>query len=219
MSDSSKLPSEVPFASFFVYSPRRVEGEGEAGEKSRRLVRSIKNEARAIAVRWKLAEYVRAHLDEELRHRFLGSESTLVPIPGHAPLKDQAARWPARELCDEFVKAGLGGQWLPLLTRTERVNKAAFSAPEDRPTAARHLETLRCEAQIGVTESITLVDDVITRGSTMLAAIAALQAAYPNIRVQGFALIRTLSDVAVQEVTGPVSGVIHLAGGETYRRP
>ena len=219
MSDSSKLPSEVPFASFFVYSPRPVDGEGEAGQKSRRLVRSIKNEARAFAVKWSLAEFVREHLDEDLRQTFLGPGATLVPMPGHAPMKDQAARWPARELCEELVKVGLGRQWMPLLSRTRRVNKAAFSPPDERPTAAVHFETLRCDAQLGVADEITVVDDVITRGASMLAAIGSLRLAYPAARVQGFAFIRTLSDVPIDAVVAPVEGTVELVGDGTRRRP
>ena len=202
-----------------MYSPRPVDGEGEAGEKSRRLVRSIKNEARAFAVKWSLADFVRQRLDEGLRQRFLGAGTTLVPMPGHAPMKDPAARWPARELCQELVKVGLGQRWMPLLSRTRRVNKAAFSPPEERPSAATHFETLWCDAQLGVAEEITVVDDVITRGASMLAAIGILQHTYPSARVQGFAFIRTLSVVPIESVIAPTAGIVELVGEGTRRRP
>ena len=219
MSDSPKLPSEVPFASLFVYSPRPVPGEGDAGAKSRRLVRSIKNEAKQFSTKWKLAEVVRDRLGEERREQFLGSDATLVPMPGHAPLKDEASRWPARELCVEFVNAGLGVSWVPLLSRGVRVPKAAFSSPSERPTAAAHLASLRCENTMGVGPRITVVDDVITRGATMLAAIALLQQTYPNAEVCGFALIRTMSGVALESVVEPTQGSIVLHDGQTLRRP
>jgi len=219
LNGSRSLPSEVPFASFFVYAPRPVPGEGDAGPKSRRLVRSIKNEAHHFSVRWNLAEFVRNGLSGKLRELYLGSDTTLVPMPGHAPLRDQDSRWPADELCTEFLKAGLGAQSLPLIERVHRVSKAAFSSASERPTASRHFESFRCMAQIGVGECITVVDDVITRGATMLAAVAALQSVYPGASVRGFALIRTMSDVALQSVTEPVEGSVVLRGDETIRRP
>ncbi len=219
MSGSRNLPSDVQFASFFVYTPRAVTGEGDAGPKSRRLVRSIKNEAHHFSVRWNLAEFVRNGLSEELREHYFGADTTLVPMPGHAPLRDQDSRWPAHELCAEFVKAGLGAQSLPLIERAHRVSKAAFSSAAERPNARMHFESFRCATQIGPSERITVVDDVITRGATMLAAVAVLQKAYPAATVRGFALIRTMSDVALQNVTEPVEGSIVLRGDETIRRP
>ncbi len=219
LSDSNKLPSEIPFASLFVYSPRAVEGEGEAGAKSRRLVRSIKNETQQFSTRWKLAEFVRDNLGDNLGAKYFGSNVTLAPMPGHAPLKDKDSRWPARSLCAEFVLAGLGKQWIPLIERVRLVNKAAFSPPDERPTALEHFESFQCVPQIGVGECITVVDDVITRGSTMLAAVAALRAAYPGTRVQGFTLIRTMSGVAIERVVEPVEGTIRISGKDTFRKP
>ena len=53
----------------------------------------------------------------------------------------------------------------------------------------------------------------------MLAAISLLQQTYPNAAVQGFALIRTMSDEPIRSVTEPASGTISLHGEETRRRP
>jgi predicted amidophosphoribosyltransferase len=132
---------------------------------------------------------------------------------------DQDSRWPAHELCAEFVKAGLGAQSLALIERAHRVSKAAFSGADERPTARMHFESFMCASQIGPSQHITVVDDLITRGATMLAAVAVLQRAYPAATVRGFALIRTMSDVAIQNVTEPVEGRIVLRGDETFRRP
>jgi predicted amidophosphoribosyltransferase len=182
-------------------------------------VRSIKNEARQFSQKWKLAEFVLDNLGEERVERFLGNSTTLVPMPGHAPLKDEGSRWPARELCEEFVRVGLGANWMPLLSRASRVPKAAFASPAERPTAPMHYRSLRCEGAIGPSARITVVDDVITRGATMLAAISLLQQTYPNADVAGFSLIRTMSDEPIHSVTDPASGVISLHGEETRRRP
>ena len=223
MSDSHTLPSEIPFASFFVYSPRSVEGEQPEqkviGEKSRRLVRSIKNEARQFSAKWDLAEYVKANIGDELRELYLGPETLLVPMPGHAPLKDPSSRWTTRELCSDFVAHGLGAAWDPLIKRKHRVTKAAFARAEERPTARAHFESFLCEPQFGIGQSITVFDDVITRGATMLAAVASLRLAYPGADVRGFALLRTMSGVVLGKLAEPVSGTVKLEGSSTRRRP
>ena len=216
---STHNPSEAAFGSFFVYSPRPVAGEGPAGANSRRLVLSLKKEARQAAVRWKLAAFVRDNLDDRIRDQFLGSETTLVPMPGHAPLRFKASSWPARELCEELVGVGLGGQWLPLLERVSRVNKAAFSPPDQRPTTSDHLASFRATPQLGVGESITVLDDVITRGATILAAVQTLRVAFPGARVRGFALVRTMSDQGLTSVVDPVEGIVRAVGNGTERRP
>lgn len=182
-------------------------------------MRSIKNEPRQFAVRWKLAQFVRDNLDASVRDRYLSRETTLVPMPGHAPLKDKASHWPAREICEEFVQVGLGQLWLPVLERVRRVNKAAFSPRDERPTYETHLKSLRALAEIGVGSTITVVDDVITRGATLLAAVERLRHAYPGAQVQGFALVRTMSDVPLKEVTLPAEGTVRLQGTGTLRRP
>lgn len=189
------------------------------GEKSRRLVRSIKNEARQLSVKWNLAEYVKANIGDEIREQYLGPTTLLVPMPGHAPLKDPSSRWTTRELCSDFVQHGLGGGWEPLIKRRHRVTKAAFAQAEERPTVQAHFDSFLCEPQLGIGQSITVFDDVITRGATMLAAIAALRLAYPGAEVRGFALLRTMSGVAIEKLVEPVEGTVRLNGGATFRRP
>lgn len=202
-----------------MYTPKVIEGECEAGAKSRRLVRAIKNETHMASVRWGLAKYLEEHLSVETKEKFFGADTTLVPMPGHAPLKDQSSRWPSRVLCEQFVGQGLGRNWLPLLARTKPVAKSSFVPSDQRPDAQTHFESLSCALQEGVGERITVVDDVITRGATLLAAVGALKAVYPAKQVQGFALIRTMSGIAIERVVDPVEGIVFLNGGQTARRP
>ena len=120
----------------------------------------------------------------------------------------------------EFVQASPGSEVSFLLRRRHRVSKAAFSKSSERPTAQVHYDSFACDFDIGAGASITVVDDVITRGSTMLGAIALVQHTYPNAVVRGFSLIRTMSAEVLTELAQPTEGVIRLDGsGRTFRRP
>jgi hypothetical protein len=60
---------------------------------------------------------------------------------------------------------------------------------------------------------------VVTRGATLLASYVRLREAYPDVPINCFALIRTMSGVEVDSVLNPVEGVISLAGGHLHRNP
>lgn len=55
---------------------------------------------------------------------------------------------------------------------------------------------------------IVLVDDVVTRGSTFLAAASRISEVYPDHEIKVFALVRTVSRGAVDEMVSPRVGTI-----------
>jgi len=68
--------------------------------------------------------------------------------------------------------------------------------------------------------SLCLVDDVITKGATLLGAANRLQETFPQANVSAFALVRTLGFVDdVQRIVEPAVGTITLRGGEAVREP
>jgi phosphoribosylpyrophosphate synthetase len=69
-------------------------------------------------------------------------------------------------------------------------------------------------------EWLCLVDDVITKGATLLAAASRLQEAYPAAKIVAFALIRTLGFVEdIERIIEPALGTITLRGDEALREP
>ncbi|MDZ4773553.1 MAG: hypothetical protein SGI72_10510 [Planctomycetota bacterium] len=66
-----------------------------------------------------------------------------------------------------------------------------------------------------------VLDDIVTRGATLLAAVSRVQEALPGARVRGFAVVRTPSDPAeFKEMFAPIAGQITLShDGQTARRP
>lgn len=117
------------------------------------------------------------------------------------------------------MAAGLGARWLPLLVRATTVAKSAASRNEERPSAETHYGSFVVRPDLAATACITVVDDVITRGATMLAAIARLAEAYPRATVRGFALLRTQSDDPIDEVKEPVRGTVVRVPWGTKRTP
>jgi phosphoribosylpyrophosphate synthetase len=212
-------PSEVEFASFLVYNPRPTHFSSEVSALSRRVRDAVKKETAQWARTQRLGERMRAEIGNEVRERFLPANATLVPMPGHAPMKDPKSHWPARELCEAFVTAGLGARWLALLSREVAVSKAAFSAASERPSATAHYDSMRAITDLTAGRVITVVDDVVTRGATMFAAVTRLREVMPHATVRGFALIRTMSSDAITSVKEPCSGIIRLVSWGTQREP
>lgn len=219
MSSEPKRPSEVEFASFLVYNPRPAVFSSQVSALSRKVRTAVKKETAQWAKLQRLGERMHAELGDDIRDAFLPSNATLVPMPGHAPMKSPDSHWSCKELCEVFVAAALGARWLPLLERTEAVPKAAFSAPENRPNAETHYETFRAQADLTAGSVITVVDDVVTRGATMLAAVARLREVCPEATVRGFALIRTMSTEAITQLKAPCTGVIRRVPWGTQREP
>ena len=69
--------------------------------------------------------------------------------------------------------------------------------------------------------NITIIDDVVTKGATLLAAASLLANAFPDARVRAFALVRTMGLVPdIERIVEPVVGRIGLdAWGEPIRDP
>jgi hypothetical protein len=67
---------------------------------------------------------------------------------------------------------------------------------------------------------IILIDDVVTKGRTLVAAAIRLQLTFPQTRIRAFALIRTLGLVPdVESVFDPCRGEIRWNGLDAQRDP
>jgi hypothetical protein len=212
------LLSEVAFAAALVYSPR---GSSEVSQNSRRQIRDPLKRGDA-----ELLQAITIHLREPLRPTrilldFLTEDAVLVPVPRSAPLTTKDALWPARLLCQALVAGGMGARIYPCLVRTERVDKSAFAEPGSRPTAQRHYDTMRVARELlDPPARITIVDDFVTKGRTMIAAASRVQEAFPDAVVRAFALVRTMGLVPeIERVGDPCVGWVTYDGSEAHREP
>lgn len=123
-------------------------------------------------------------------------ESILVPLPRATltPSNPTSELWPAYRLCNALLAAKLGHRVATVLRRTREVqsSKRARSL-EERPSVEDHITSLKASPPPVVGPfDVVLVDDVATRGSTLMAGMLALQQAGWTGGVSAFAAARTI---------------------------
>jgi hypothetical protein len=135
----------------------------------------------------------------------------VVPIPSSTILTDKQVTAPML-LCKEMVKQGVAAEVAPLLRRTKTIPKAHLSKSGDRTTFDTKVDSLAVDHQpvlSGKGDTFVLVDDVITTGCTMLAALAVLQNTYPQAQIRCFAMLRAVSyQEQVTTMIFPVKGLL-----------
>lgn len=211
----SKAIPAVAFASCYVYSPN---GTGAESERSRVLRELLKaGETRFLS---RYADRVRRELATNASlASFLGPRSILVPVPGSAPscADDRSI---AERLAAAFIAKGLGLDIWRGVRRVRRVRKSATAPPGSRPTVAEHYESFTVELGVATPSRIILVDDVVTKGRTLLAAAARLHEAFPTSDIRAFALLRTMGlGQKVDRLLVPCIGEITWRAGDAHRSP
>lgn len=206
------------FASCYVYSP---EGTGTVCEHSR-LLRSLLKEAdERFLEKYALRVHQQVHEGPKALRGFFGRDDMLVPVPGSRPESMDRA-WAAAKLAQALVHEGLGRAAWPGLRRVSAVRKSAYALIGARPSVRRHYESfaLADSAAVSPPESLVLIDDIVTKGRTLIAAAARLRETFPQARIRAFALVRTMGRVSeVQCLLQPCRGEIRLLRDEAYRDP
>jgi hypothetical protein len=209
------LLSEVVFGALLAYSPR---GPADVSQRSRSVCYNIK--AGDPATLRRAMQLLREHVDGGgILSPFFGQAVALVPMPRSAPLV-AGALWPAEIICRSIVGAGLVRTIVPCLRRNEAVPKSARAPRGERPGVSAHFASMDAESMVGVADRVLVVDDVITKGSTALAAASRLVEVYPNADVKIFALVRTKGLVVdIERIFDPATGNVRLVGDEGDRQP
>jgi predicted amidophosphoribosyltransferase len=205
----------LEFASCYVYSPM---GAGKVCERSR-LLRELLKEGNERFMR-RYAVRVRQQIaDSSQLTGFLTASDVLVPVPGSAPRRHEG-RYVAARLAEELVRQGLGCDTWHGLKRTRPVRKSGTAPPCARPSVALHYASFAIDAWPSPPVSLVLVDDIITKGRTLLAAAARLHEAFPGANVRAFALVRTMGFVPqVSRLLEPCKGSIRWRAGDARRDP
>jgi predicted amidophosphoribosyltransferase len=157
--------------------------------------------------------------DLPLWQGFFGPADVLVPVPRSTPYL-AGGLWAAEKLALALVKEGLGSTAWAGLRRVHAVRKSATAAAHERPTVFRHYESFVIERPSVEPERIVLVDDVITKGRTLLAAASVVRDAFPCTEIRAFALVRTQGLISgVQQLLDPCRGEIRWKSGDAHRNP
>ncbi len=212
--------SEIRFGSFLVYAPR---GTNEVSRRAQQFVRALKEERPIGAPPQSPSDYAARRLADEhpssLFDDLFADSPLLVPVP-RSSLAVQGGLWPAFNIASSLVRHGIGAAVLPCLERVKAVPKSAFAASGTRPRPIDHYESIHTAKMVTDRPSLCLVDDVVTKGATLLAAASRLQETYPSAKITAFALVRTLGFVDdIERIVEPGVGTITSRGDEAVREP
>jgi predicted amidophosphoribosyltransferase len=214
------LLSRITFGSFLVYAPR---GSSEISRRARQFVRALKVERRIGTPLQSPSKYAARRLAHEcaagVLRDFFAASPLLVPVP-RSSLPVEGGIWPAYNIAAALVQHGVGATVLPCLQRTRPVPKSAFATSGSRPKPIDHYESIIATTMVTDRDVLCLVDDVITKGATMLAAASRLAEIYPRATIVGFALVRTLGFVDdIDRIDEPAVGTITFRGDAAVREP
>jgi hypothetical protein len=163
-----------------------------------------------------------------------GTGVVLVPVPGSAPAR--GAPWVGERLACCFRELGLAAEVWPVLQRRSAVRKSAFAPAGERPSVLEHYASFALDrAALGQAHlgrdtrvrtpreqrlQLTLVDDVITRGRTVLAAAMRLRELFPAAEIRAFAVLRTLGrNEPLSRLPDPCAGEVRWISGDARRVP
>ncbi len=152
---------------------------------------------------------------------FFGPETLLLPVPGSTPRRDDTTLWVAERICNALLAEGLGDAVMADVRRVRQVPKSAYQAPGDRPNAQVHFDTITVQPQLINPIRILLVDDIVTKGNTLLGCASRAAEAFPQADIRAFAMVRTMGLVPdIDRLIAPCVGRISLVrGGEAVRVP
>lgn len=208
-------------ASLLSYSPR---GVGPAAD----LARSWKDYLKA-GMAWGspprlvsqyIADYIARNASSLPFSSFFSPSTVVVPAPKSA-LHREGSLWVPHQIASALIENGLGGRVGTLLRRAIPIPKVATSLTSDRPSAQRHFETMAVQRDLGPVQDILIVDDIVTRGATLLGAANRLRESYPGVAIKAFVAMRTVSNPSMfRALNEPLVWTITLqTDGSTLRRP
>jgi hypothetical protein len=203
------------FSACYVYSPR---GVSPAAHGSRRLRERVKG----CDASW-LARYAVRVREQAFEHRqfgdLFGPSVILIPVPRSMPSSCETS-WAAGQIALALLQQGLAAAVWTGLRRQCAVRKSATAPCIGRPTVAEHYESFVVDPSLRAPGRIALVDDVVTRGRTLLAASMRMHERFPSAQLGAFALVRTLGLVPdIEQLVDPCRGAITWTGRDARRDP
>ncbi|HZO23449.1 MAG TPA: hypothetical protein VFB37_13180 [Steroidobacteraceae bacterium] len=149
----------------------------------------------------------------------LSADAVLVPIPP-SDSATPAMLWSSHVLACALHHTGLGSSIWVGLRRHRAVTRSSKAWRWERPSVSEHFGSLQVDQPSVSLAQLVLIDDVITKGRTLMAAALRLHHAFPEARIAALALIRTVGFVEeIHRLVDPCEGEIRWNGRDAYRDP
>ncbi len=212
--------SKVEFGSLLTYAPR---GTSEKANMARTVMTYLKND-RVMKSGNLFSEHVAQIIKRDIKKLpfadYFNANTILVPAPKSSLLKKDTL-WVPERLTTALVRNGLGKASESCLERTKAVQRSSGQRDgSKRPKAFQHYESMNVKKLLFEPEEIVLVDDVVTRGSTIMGGVNKLAEAFPNAKIRAFAIMRVMSEVEFfVDLENPCIGTITMNGEDTQRDP
>ncbi len=215
--------NQLQFGSLLSYCPRG--GSSEEIQRSRQVMTFIKNDSFVENPPIPMSEWISRTMEQRRSElpfsSFFQTNTVLVPLPRSSLLQPDSL-WVPDRIANALVRRGFGARVVRCLDRTVAVRKSATSLPNQRPSPTEHLQSMVVQGNLEPTEEIVLIDDIVTRGHTMMGAANRLLDAFPSARIFAFAAMRTISDAdQFSRIYDPCTGSIDYRedSDDCLRRP
>ena len=214
------LLSKLEFGSYLTYSPR---GNSDIAKRSKNIKIYLKSEGNIGTPPKFMSEFVADRIKESIDQmpfkHFFNENVSLVPVP-KSSLMQPNTLWVSEKIAKALSKQAFGS-FYPCLKRIRPVQKSAYAVPSNRrPKAIDHYGSIKCQQLVHRPKEIVLIDDIITRGSTLLGCASKLKEIFPDVPIRAFAVIRTISDPNnFKKIEDPCVGTITRSGNDTFREP
>ncbi len=215
--------SQILFGSY-----RAIPSQGVSEYKEHSQIKyKIKHErffntgSRTVPASEFFAMKIKNEIDKMPFKDLFSKDTILVPAPKSSLLKPSTL-WVPKLFAEKLVKMGLGKGVEPCLKRVDAVTRSSTAklTNESRPTAIDHYNSMQVKEIVYEPNDILVVDDIVTRGATLLGSVNRLKDVFPNAKIRGFALVRTISNPdKFKKVEDPCKGTITLRGDYTFREP
>ena len=168
-----------------------------------------------------MARRVRLLYDDATFADFFGPDTVLMPVPGSTPRRDENTLWVGERICRVLLAEGLANAVMPNVRRVRQVPKSAYQTPGNRPNARTHYNSIAVDAELLNPARILLVDDIVTKGSTLLACASRASEAFPQAEIRAFPMVRTMGLVPdIDRRLAPCVGrIFRLPDNEANRDP